>query len=250
MKILPNENIIYKKRGSFKAFFDCYVYSRKYKEVSSAWLSWFMRVCMFFLVFAMWVIYNLNGKSNINSEFIIRLLLCAELNVLLLPQWIKMFKKMIRLNGVMATIVFMIFFGGIFIVFPIFITYMLIESLDLSLCMFVATTFVVLVMFYWLCKAKSSLIIITNKRMLIKTGIIFQDSTITDLRRVATIDIKQSVIGSIVGCGALVFHGYGIGGFCLPFMSSPIALRDEILKAQSGITDDGQKIDDDVLDEY
>lgn len=109
MKILPNENIIYKKRGSFKAFFDCYVYSRKYKEISSTWLSWFMRVCMFFLVFAMWVIYNLNGELSINSEFIIRLLLCAELNVLLLPQWIKMLKKMIRSNGVMATIGIMVF---------------------------------------------------------------------------------------------------------------------------------------------
>lgn len=250
MKILPDENIIYKKRGSFKAFFDCYVYSRKHKEVDSAWLSWFMRVCIFFLVFAMWVIYNLDGELSINSEFIIRLLLCAELNVLLLPQWIKIFKKMIRSNGVMGTIVITFFLGFIFIGVPVFITYRLIESLDLSLCMFVATAFVVLVIFYWLCKAKSSLIIITNKRILIKTGIIFQDSTITDLRRVATIDIKQSIIGSMIGCGALVFHGYGIGGFCLPFMSNPIALRDEILKAQSGITNDGQKIDDDVLDEY
>lgn len=254
MKILPNENTIYKKRGSFKAFFDCYVYSRKYKEVSSAWLSWFIRLCLLFLVFAMWIVYGFYGiKTDIGLE-LIKLLLCIELNIFLIPLWIQAFKYISRCNrqfDIITRVLGSSMLTG-FAITLIFITFknITLSQAHLLLGMFCATLIVILSMLYWLCKAKSSLIIITNKRMLIKTGIIFQDSTITDLKRIATIDVKQSVTGSIFGCGALAFHGYGIGGFCLPFMSNPTALRDEILKAQSGITNDEQKIYDDALDEY
>lgn len=72
---------------------------------------------------------------------------------------------------------------------------------------------------------------ITNKRLILKTGLISRNTFELQLSQVETIRVKQSVFGRLLGYGTIVVRGTGSSSDKVSFISNPIDFRNAFLNA-------------------
>jgi membrane protein YdbS with pleckstrin-like domain len=91
-----------------------------------------------------------------------------------------------------------------------------------SLILAVVALFWVLIV--WL-NIESSFITIKKKQVILKTGILVQKTIDIPLNKVESIDIRQSIIGSILQFGSLVITGTGGTRQVINFLNKPLTCR-------------------------
>ncbi len=75
-------------------------------------------------------------------------------------------------------------------------------------------------------------VVVTNRRLVYKKGWIARKTEEMSLNRIEEINVKQGVIGRILGYGKLVCYGTGAGDIELPVISGPLNFRKAIQEAQ------------------
>lgn len=76
-------------------------------------------------------------------------------------------------------------------------------------------------------------IAITDRRLIIKRGIIARQVDEMSIDRIEGVVVQQGIMGRIFGYGRVIVRGMGIGAIVLPSMlDNPIALRQAIDKAR------------------
>jgi uncharacterized membrane protein YdbT with pleckstrin-like domain len=76
-------------------------------------------------------------------------------------------------------------------------------------------------------------IVVTNHRLVVKTGWIARKSQEVSLEKVEEIKLAQSFWGRVLGYGSLDIRGTGVGNIQLPNIDDPLALRIAINGARS-----------------
>ena len=87
-------------------------------------------------------------------------------------------------------------------------------------------------------RVKTSEFAVTDKRVVIKVGLIRRRSLELLLRQVETIGVNQGILGRIFGYGALVIGGTGGTKELFPAISNPLEFRKQV-QIQSTATDGG-----------
>jgi uncharacterized membrane protein YdbT with pleckstrin-like domain len=67
--------------------------------------------------------------------------------------------------------------------------------------------------------------VVTNKRVIIKTGFISRDTIELNLNKVESIQVEQSVFGRMLGFGTLIVHGTGVTGQAFHKIADPLEFR-------------------------
>lgn len=67
--------------------------------------------------------------------------------------------------------------------------------------------------------------VVTNKRIIIKTGFISRDTIELNLNKVESIEVEQSVFGRMLGFGTLKVNGTGVTGQAFHKISDPLEFR-------------------------
>jgi len=80
----------------------------------------------------------------------------------------------------------------------------------------------------WL-KRRSTEIVITNKRVLYKTGLIARRTEEMNITKVETVDVRQTVPGRIFGYGTVLIRGIGSSWEPLDRVTAPVKLRNAII---------------------
>ncbi|MBO9637895.1 PH domain-containing protein [Siphonobacter aquaeclarae] len=76
----------------------------------------------------------------------------------------------------------------------------------------------------WIRKSSNEFVI-TNKRLIIKTGFIARDSVELNLDKVESIQIDQSVWARMLGYGTITVHGTGVTNARYTLVSDPLEFR-------------------------
>ena len=101
-----------------------------------------------------------------------------------------------------------------------------VERLPLFLwCVLVVT--LPLAIYAWL-KLRCTEIGVTNKRVIVKTGIISRQSEEMRIASIETVEIDQSVCGRILGFGDVRITGKGTSSLVLHHMSEPLEVKRRI----------------------
>jgi uncharacterized membrane protein YdbT with pleckstrin-like domain len=66
---------------------------------------------------------------------------------------------------------------------------------------------------------------LTNKRIVVKTGIIGRSTEELKLSKVETVELRQSILGRIFGFGDVVLSGTGASNLVLKTVSGPIEVK-------------------------
>lgn len=74
---------------------------------------------------------------------------------------------------------------------------------------------------------------VTNRRLIYKTGWIARKAEEISLRRIEEVNMKQSVLGRLLGYGRIWIRGTGGGDIVLPNMDDPMQLKQELQEAQA-----------------
>ncbi len=71
-------------------------------------------------------------------------------------------------------------------------------------------------------------IVVTDRRVLFKTGLIGRRTAEMNVSKVETVDVQQGVLGRMLGFGTVLVRGTGAGLEPLRRIAEPIALRNSI----------------------
>ena len=74
----------------------------------------------------------------------------------------------------------------------------------------------------------STEIVVTNRRVIYKTGIISRYTTETNMDKIESVDVDQSLLGRILGFGTISGRGTGEGIENLKRIAAPLRLRNAI----------------------
>lgn len=85
---------------------------------------------------------------------------------------------------------------------------------------------VAIVAAYW--KLTTTLIIITNRRVIYRTGMIARRTIEMNKDKIESIDVSQSIIGRFLDFGSVTVKGTGGGIEAIHNVASPFALRDRV----------------------
>jgi uncharacterized membrane protein YdbT with pleckstrin-like domain len=93
-----------------------------------------------------------------------------------------------------------------------------------------AIAFVALVMMLaaWM-RRRSTEIVVTNRRVILKRGLVSRYTAEMTVSKIEAVDVIQSVLGRVFGYGTVVIRGTGAGIEPLRGVAAPIALRNAIL---------------------
>lgn len=80
----------------------------------------------------------------------------------------------------------------------------------------------------WLIR-KTTEVVVTNRRIIFKRGVIARHTEEMNITKVETVDVDQSLWGRILGYGTLVVRGTGGGWEPLRRLASPLAVRNAII---------------------
>ena len=76
-------------------------------------------------------------------------------------------------------------------------------------------------------------IVVTNRRLIIKRGIIARRTEELSLNRIEEINLDQGILGRILSYGKVACHGTGSNVITTPTISSPMRFRVALQEAQS-----------------
>ena len=77
----------------------------------------------------------------------------------------------------------------------------------------------------------STEIAVTNRRVLIKTGLIARSTSEMNLSKIEGVDVRQSVLGRLLGFGTVTVRGTGSGLTPFRFIANPLDFRRAILSS-------------------
>ena len=86
-------------------------------------------------------------------------------------------------------------------------------------------------LFLWLAawiREVTTEIVVTDKRVLLKTGLIARRTTEINMGRVESVDVYQSILGRILAYGTVTVRGTGVALQPLRHIAGPIELRNTI----------------------
>lgn len=116
-----------------------------------------------------------------------------------------------------------IFFGPIVSLCLPFVLYIYIVQLR-ELSMFLAAFAFLWILMTWITYHFSS-ITIKRKQVILRTGMIVRQTVDIPLNKIETIDIRQSILGSILRYGSLVITGTGGTRHLINFIDKPLTCR-------------------------
>ena len=96
----------------------------------------------------------------------------------------------------------------------------------------------------WVFKVTTE-IAITNHRFVYKRGFIRRQTDEFTTPRITAINLKQSLMGRVLGYGKLYIHASGIGDINLPAIARPLQFRRALIESSSW---DGSQHHDDIED--
>lgn len=116
-----------------------------------------------------------------------------------------------------------IFFGPLLalaVVIAIYLNVVQLQEISLLLgCFALLWVFMTWITYYF------SSLTIKRKQVIIRTGIIVRQTVDIPLNKIETIDIRQSIIGSIFSYGTLMITGTGGTRYLINFLSKPLTCR-------------------------
>lgn len=74
---------------------------------------------------------------------------------------------------------------------------------------------------------------VTNQRVIIKTGWLWQKSAVLYLSRVEGVEVNQSLLGRILNYGTVQVRGVGTEVFPVPYVIDPTEFRRQVFEAAS-----------------
>lgn len=77
---------------------------------------------------------------------------------------------------------------------------------------------------------------ITNRRLIMKTGVVERHTAELELSSVETVNLDQSFWGRLLDFGRVRVHGTGEDVWVSPLISAPVRFRSELEAALSGVT--------------
>ncbi len=89
----------------------------------------------------------------------------------------------------------------------------------------------VLMAIYTFIKMSSSEFALTNKRVLIKVGVLTHNSLETQLNKVSNISVSQGVLGRLLGYGTIIIASTGGVKEMYPSIENPILFKKKIQEA-------------------
>jgi len=119
-----------------------------------------------------------------------------------------------------------IFFWPAVSLFAVLAVYIYIQELGF-LTIYLAAFVLVWMLMTWVTCYFSS-VTIKNKQVILRTGIIVRQTVDIPLSKIETIDIRQSIIGSLFRYGALVITGTGGTRHLINYLHNPLACRRHI----------------------
>ena len=75
-------------------------------------------------------------------------------------------------------------------------------------------------------------LVVTNRRLIYKQGLIAVKTEELSLQRIEEINVRQGILGRIFGYGEVVCHGTGSSQIATPSIASPGAFRRALQEAQ------------------
>ena len=72
-------------------------------------------------------------------------------------------------------------------------------------------------------------IVVTDKRIILKRGLIARHTEEMNITKVETVDVEQTISGRVFGYGTVLIRGVGSSWEPLNVVSSPISLRNSIM---------------------
>lgn len=94
------------------------------------------------------------------------------------------------------------------------------KEVSLLLCVFS----LLWIMLTW-CNYYFSSLTIQRKQIVFRTGVIVRQTLDIPLNKIETIDIRQSILGSILSYGALIITGTGGTRHVVPYFKKPLTCR-------------------------
>lgn len=82
---------------------------------------------------------------------------------------------------------------------------------------------------YTLLKVKTDEMVITNKRLIIKTGVISRKTLELQLSKVETINVDQGIFGRLLGYGTIITRGTGGSNRVISMIKNPQEFRKAFL---------------------
>jgi membrane protein YdbS with pleckstrin-like domain len=76
-------------------------------------------------------------------------------------------------------------------------------------------------------------IAITNSRLIFKRGLIARQVGEMSIDRIEGVNVRQGILGRLLGYGRVMIRGMGVGEVVLPPIEAPITFRKQIEKAKS-----------------
>lgn len=102
---------------------------------------------------------------------------------------------------------------------------------------FVVALFGAIILIRHFIHIKTTEIVVTTSRFVLKKGFISRDTKEVSLRNIEEINLQQSVLGRIFGYGHMTIRGTGVGLIQLPDIDDPIELRRTIEGAKATYSD-------------
>jgi uncharacterized membrane protein YdbT with pleckstrin-like domain len=93
---------------------------------------------------------------------------------------------------------------------------------------------------YNFARAKLVEIVVTNERVVYKTGLIAFRTEEIALDNIETIGIEQTILGRLLGYGTITVHGTGSEYVTIRMVNDPVSLRRHIPMAQEDIDEPAQ----------
>jgi uncharacterized membrane protein YdbT with pleckstrin-like domain len=75
---------------------------------------------------------------------------------------------------------------------------------------------------------------LTSKRVVAKFGVVRRHTVELSLARVESVQVRQGVLGRLLGYGSLVVAGAGVPSAPIPGISNPMDFRSMVFEAQEG----------------
>lgn len=91
---------------------------------------------------------------------------------------------------------------------------------------------------FYLGRAISTEIAVTNERFVKKSGIVSFDTEEIGLDNIETISVEQPILGRLLGYGTLTVHGTGREQIKISMINRPVSLRRHIPMAQEAAFED------------
>jgi len=89
----------------------------------------------------------------------------------------------------------------------------------------------------------SSELVITDKRVLIKTGIVSRQTLEMFIARIESVAVQQDVLGRMFGYGTVTIRGMGGSEEAFEAIARPIEFRNAVQRLQSVVAPDARPYD-------